>query len=167
MLKGGEAVHDMEKIYQEHAQTVYRYVLSLTHDMQLAEELTQDTFCKAISSIHQFKGTCKISVWLCQIAKHLWYQYLEKQKHQPTHLPDDLPDTGESLEARILSEESRLEVYQAVHLLDEPYREVMLLRISGEFSFSEIGKIMQKTENWARVTFYRAKEKIIKGLRKC
>jgi RNA polymerase sigma-70 factor (ECF subfamily) len=157
----------MEKLYREHASTVFRYVMSLSHDQSVAEEITQDTFCKAIRSIHRFEGTCKISVWLCQIAKHLWYQHLEKEKRRPGALPDELPDTRESLEAKVLREETRLEVYQAVHLLEDPYREVMLLRISGEFSFREIGEIMQKSENWARVTFFRAKEKIAKGLQLC
>lgn len=155
----------MEKIYKEHMLSVYRYLLSLTHNQHLSEELTQDTFCKAIYSIKRFDGKCKISVWLCQIAKHLWFQYLEKQKHQPAPIPDDLPDTKESFETSILDAESRIEVYQAVHLLEEPYREVMLLRITGEFTFREIGEIMEKTENWARVTFFRAKEKVMEGLK--
>jgi RNA polymerase sigma-70 factor (ECF subfamily) len=157
----------MEKLYQEHAVTVFRYVMSLSHDRDVAEEITQDTFCKAIGSIHRFEGTCKISVWLCQIAKHLWYQHVEKEKRRPSALPNELPDPGESLEAKALREETRMEVYKVVHLLEDPYREVMLLRISGEFSFREIGEIMQTSENWARVTFFRAKEKIAKGLRSC
>jgi RNA polymerase sigma-70 factor (ECF subfamily) len=158
---------DPDTIYEEYGLTVYRYVLSLTHDRQLAEELTQDTFCKAVFSLHKFEGKCKISVWLCQIAKHLWYQHLEKQKHPQSPLTEDFPDTGDSVETRVLDDAERIEVYRAVHLLEEPYREVMLLRVTGDFTFKEIGEIMGKTENWARVTYFRAKEKVIKGMKSC
>lgn len=160
-------MYDLEEIYRMHALTVHRYLMSLTHNQHLAEELTQDTFCKAIYSIKQFDGKCKVSVWLCQIAKHLWLQHLEKQKHRSAQLPADLPDTGEPFETRVLDAEGRVAVYRAVHLLEEPFREVVLLRIHGDFSFREIGEIMQKTENWARVVFFRAKEKLIEGLRQC
>jgi len=73
-------VQDVDKIYKEHAQTVYKFLYSYTHDAEMAEELTQETFFRAIKSIHTFNGKCKMSVWLCQIAKHIWYQELEKQK---------------------------------------------------------------------------------------
>ena len=91
---------DMEQIYQTHARTVYKFLLSQCHDADLAEELTQETFCQAVRSIDRFKGDCKVSVWLCQIAKHLWYQHLRKRKPEEPLLEDSLP--GPSAEEETL-----------------------------------------------------------------
>ena len=166
--KGGEAVNDdkMEQIYKEHAQIVYKYLLSTTHDVQLAEDLTQETFYRAINSIERYDGSCKVSVWLCQIAKHLWYQELEKRsKYKTQELREDIPSTL-TLEDDVLSSNEKLELYKAIQTLDATMKEVVLLRLSGELSFAEIGAILSKNENWARVTFYRAKQKI-KEVYKC
>ena len=80
MLCGGENLQDMDLIYKEHAKSVFKYLVSLSRDIDLAEELTQETFYRAIYSLDTYNGSCKVSVWLCQIAKHIWYQELEKQK---------------------------------------------------------------------------------------
>ena len=150
----------MEQIYKEHAQTVYKYLLSTTHDVQLAEELTQETFFRAINSIERFDGTCKMSVWLCQIAKHLWYQELVKRsRHKTQELHDDIP-SHLTVEDDVVSSSEKIELYKAIQTLDATMKEVVLLRLSGELSFAEIGAILSKNENWARVTFYRAKQKI-------
>ena len=155
---------DMDKIYQQHAQTVYKYLLSLTHDEDLSEELTQETFYRAVYSIANYDGTCKLSVWLCQIAKHIWYQELDKRKRKPTvPLDEDILPKAESPEDEYLASQSKISLYRALHDLDEPMREVMYLRLTGELSFKEIGEILGKSENWARVTFYRGKQKILKG----
>ncbi|WP_318152759.1 RNA polymerase sigma factor [Paenibacillus terricola] len=156
---------DLEEIYRNHAQSVFRYLLSLTHDEDLAEELTEETFYRAVYSIHTYNGSCKISVWLCQIAKHVWYQELGKRKRQQTQeLDEDIPSTGRSPEEAMLLKSSKMDLYRAIHKLDEPMREIVHMRISGEFSFAEIGEILGKSENWARVTFYRAKQKMMEVL---
>ena len=154
---------DMNAIYRQHAQTVYKFLLSQTRDPSLAEELTQETFYQAIRSIDRFDGTCKVSVWLCQIARHLWYQQLRKQKRE-VPLPEEgidvpLPSAEESL----LDRAGQLELLRQVHGLPEPYREVVYLRAFGSLSFREIGDVLGKTETWARVTFYRGKEKLRSG----
>ncbi|MBD3922038.1 sigma-70 family RNA polymerase sigma factor [Paenibacillus sp. PR3] len=166
MVEGGEKVaEDLEEIYRNHAQSVFRYLLSLTHDEDLAEELTEETFYRAVYSIHTYNGSCKISVWLCQIAKHVWYQELGKRKRQQTQeLDEDIPSTGRSPEEAMLLKSSKMDLYRAIHKLDEPMREIVHMRISGEFSFAEIGEILGKSENWARVTFYRAKQKMMEVL---
>ncbi len=155
-------MQSMEEIYQHHAQTVYRYLLSLTQSRELAEELTQETFYQAVKSIHRFDGKSKVSTWLCSIAKNCYYVYL--RKHPPTEewtegssLVSDLesPDT-------ILQKESRIELLRKLHNLNEDMREVIYLRIFGDLSFKEIGDILSKSENWARVTYYRGKEKLRK-----
>ena len=154
---------DMDQIYQQHAQTVYRFLLAHSKDPDLAEELTQETFYQAIRSIHRFDGTCKLSVWLCQIAKHLWYQHLRKQKREAP-MPEEPPEISlPSAEEGLLEQEGRLELLKQIHALPELQREVVYLRAFGGLSFREIGDVLGKTETWARVTFYRGKEQLRKG----
>ena len=153
----------MEDIYRRHARTVYKFLLSLCGNADLAEELTQETFYQAIRSIDRFDGRCKLSVWLCQIAKHLWYQHLRKRKRE-VPLPDDPPELPiPSAEEGLLEQEGRLELLRKIHALPEQQREVVYLRSFGGLTFREIGDVLGKTENWARVTFYRGKEQLRKG----
>lgn len=157
-------MQDMEQLYNEHAQKVYKYLYSLCHDADLAEELTQETFYRALYSIDTYNGSCHIYVWLCQIAKHVWYQYLEKKKKKGTEfLDEEIQSSSISPEGQLVSSEDKMELFRALHQLQEPMREVMYLRLTGEFSFREIGEILHKDETWARVTFYRGKQKIMKG----
>ena len=83
-------MEDMNQVYRQHAQTVYKFLLAQCRNPDLAEELTQETFYQAVRSIDRFKGDCKVSVWLCQIAKHLWYQHLRRRKPEEP-LPEDGP----------------------------------------------------------------------------
>ena len=154
---------DMSEIYQRHAQTVYKFLLSQTRDEGLAEELTQETFYQAVRSIHRFDGGCKVSVWLCQIAKHLWYQHLRKHRRE-VPMPEDPPELpAPSAEEGALEREGKLELLRLIHDLPEEPREVVYLRVFGGLSFREIGDICGRTETWARVTFYRTKEKLRNG----
>ena len=156
-------MEDMQKVYQQHAQTVYKFLLAQCHDPDLAEELTQETFYQAVRSVNRFDGSCKVSVWLCQIAKHLWYQHLRKRTRE-VPMPDEPPETpGPSAEDGVLEQEGRLTLLRQVHRLPERQREVVYLRAFGGLSFREIGDVMGKSENWARVTFYRSKEKLRNG----
>ena len=157
-------MEDMREVYRQHAQTVYKFLLAKTRDEHLAEELTQETFYQAVKSVDRFDGTCKVSVWLCQIAKHLWYQSLRKQKRETPLSPEDMPEApGPSAEERLLEQEGRMDLLRLVHGLPEPQREVVYLRAFGGLSFREIGDVCGKTETWARVTFYRSKEKLRNG----
>lgn len=156
-------MEEMEKIYQEHAQTVYKFLMSQCHDAALAEELTQETFYQAVRSIHRFDGSCKISVWLCQIGKHLWYQYLQKQKREVPVDETAFEIAVSSAEDETLAREGHLELLKQIHSLSEPAREVMYLRVFGGLSFREIGDVLGKSETWARVTFYRSKERLKGG----
>lgn len=158
---GVNALHEIEKAYTQYAREVYRYLLSLSHNEDLAEELTQETFFRAMRTMKNYDGTCKLSVWLCQIAKHLWYQHLAKHSRQKqVELTAEIPG-GDSLEADIIRRMDKIALYQAIHLLPESMREVVHMRLTGEFSFREIGEILGKNENWARTAFYRAKQKIM------
>lgn len=148
----------MDEVYRQYAQTVYRYLLPLTHNEQLAEELTQETFYQAIRSSDKYNETCKVSTWLCAIAKNVLHTY--QRKNPPTYDIDD-PVTHNlstpSAENDAVKSEDRVELFRKLHGIPEPYREVMYLRIFGGLSFREIGEVHDKTENWARVTYYRGK----------
>lgn len=154
---------DMDAIYRNHAQTVYKFLLAQCRDPDLAEELTQETFYQAVRSIEHFDGSCKLSVWLCQIAKHLWYQYLRKHQQKPVSLETAPESYFPSAEEGLLAQEERLALLRQIHRLPEPQREVVYLRAFGNLSFREIGDVLGKTETWARVTFYRTKEKLRNG----
>lgn len=154
----------IESAYTQHAQDVYRYLLSLSHDEDLSEELTQETFFRAMGTIASYDGSCKLQVWLCQIAKHLWYQWLDKRSRwKQVELTDEVPDCVSPETSTVLYME-KTALYKAIHSLPEPMRELVHMRLTGEFSFAEIGRIMGRSENWARTTFYRAKQKIIEEM---
>ena len=154
-------MEDMSRLYQQHAQTVYKFLLAQCRDAHLAEELTQETFYQAIRSVDRFNGSCKVSVWLCQIAKHLWYQHLRKHRREAAEGPPEtvLP----SAEEGTLAQEGQLELLRKIHALSPDAREVVYLRSFGGLSFREIGDVCGRTETWARVTFYRSKELLRTG----
>lgn len=156
---------DMDGIYKEYADMVYKYLFSLSLNAYVAEELTQETFYRAILSVDTYNGRCKMSTWLCQIAKHLWYQELDKNRRKATkQLDETLPDHSQSVETAMLDTEDKMYIFRMLHNLPEPIREVMYLRLSGELSFREIGELLNQSETWARVTFYRGKKKLMGGL---
>lgn len=149
---------ELAEIYEQNAEQIFKYLMVLCHNPDIAEELTQETFYQAVRSIDNYNGQCKMSVWLCQIAKHTYYKYVDKQVKQPqiTNSLTELP----SVEINFIENDNKIALYKMIHLLEEPYKEIILLRILGGLSFKEIGEIHLKTENWARVTFYRAKLKL-------
>ena len=153
-----------DDIYKDHATIVFKFLISLCNDADTAEELTQETFYHAIKSAKRYDGSCKVSTWLCQIAKHLWYQEVDRRKRKGTAILDDSIVSNQSgPEEKFCQVADKMQLIQAVHILDETDKEIVLLRLTGAFSFKEIGEIFNKNESWARVTFYRAKQKIIKG----
>jgi len=157
-------LQSMDEIYEQYAQTIYRYLFSITRNDDLAQELTQETFCQAIKSIHRFDGKCKLSTWLCAIAKNLFLAY--QRKHPVLEDLDNIDIPVDSAETDALENLEKVALFQKLHNLEEPYREVTYLRIFGDLSFAEIGEVLGKTENWARVTFYRGKEKLRKEVLK-
>lgn len=155
---------DFEKIYLEYYDTVFQYVLSLCKDEQWAEELTQEAFFKALKNIGTFRGECKLSVWLCQIAKNTFYTSAKRLERQVDY-PLELIPTDETIDQRLLNKETAFHIHQLLHALEEPYKEVFWMRTFGELSFKEIGILFEKTESWARVTYHRAKMKIREGVK--
>ena len=151
---------DMAMLYEAHAALVYRYLFCLTRDRCLSEELTQETFLQAIRSIDSFRGECKVGVWLCQIAKRLWYKELSRRrKARLVPLTEDLI-SDRDVEGEYLQKAEREEFYRKLDLLEEDARKVIYLRLTGEMSFEQIGDVMGRSAGWARGTFYRGKQKI-------
>ncbi len=147
----------LNEIYEKYNEIVFKYLMTLCKNVDVAEELTQETFYKAVQSIERYNGMSKMSVWLCQIAKHTYYQYVDKQNKQP--IIQEAPISS-SAEKTIIEQEDKIALYRLIHELEEPYREILLLRILGGLSFKEIGDVHGKNENWARVSFFRAKVKL-------
>ena len=155
---------EMGEVYTEYAEAVYRYLLALSGSNDVAEDLTQETFYQAVRASNKFEGRSKVSTWLCGIAKRVYLVYLRKH---PEH--DDIDGvvlSSESVEDTVIAREGKKELLTMLHGLEEPSREVAYLRIFGELSFREIGEIFGKTENWARVTYFRSKEKLRKEAEK-
>lgn len=155
---------DFEEIYSEYYDTVFLYTLSLCKNEQLAEEITQNAFFKVLKSIDTFRGECKLSVWLCQIAKNTFFTTIKQQKRQSDYPLESLPSET-SIEEKFLDKEAALQIHHSLHSLEEPYKEVFWMRTFGELSFKEIGVLFDKTESWARVTYHRAKLKIKEGIK--
>lgn len=154
-----------EQVYEFYFKDVYRYVLTLCHNVGEAEEITQETFCQALKSISSFRGECTMFVWLCQIAKHLYFARWKREKRMSGQeieaVQNNARQTSLSIEQRLADEADAMMLHQHLHHLQEPYKEVFMLRVFGELSFKKIAQIFGKTESWARVTYHRAKLKMI------
>lgn len=149
-------MQDFDKIYSEYFSEVYKFVLSLCQNPSLAEEITQETFFKALKSIDGFKGNCKLSTWLCKIAKNTFYSYTKKNNGKVDY-PIEIIVSDKDIEEQFADKETAYVIHKVLHKLNEPYKEVFWLRTFGELTFTQIGAIFNKTESWARVTYYRAK----------
>lgn len=158
-------MQDIEKIYKEYFEAINKYLFCLTHNKDIAEELTQEIFYKAVKNINTYNGKCKMSVWLCQIAKNLWYDEYRKNKKIIFVEENEINEIKdlENVEDIVILRDERDKLYKEMQKLDEKTREVVYLRIEGNLSFKEIGDILGKNENWARVTFYRGKCKLKEG----
>lgn len=153
-------VTQLEDIYNTYFKDVFLYVYSLSGDKYIAEDITSETFMKALTSLDSFRGDSDIRVWLCQIAKNSYYSYLRKKKSfvDLESLPE--PASEDNVEQEITTSEASMKVHGIIQNLKEPYKKVFTLRVFGELSFKQIGKLFAKSDNWACVTYHRAREKI-------
>lgn len=151
--------NDFEELYDRFFKDVYLFVLAMSKDPHIAEEITQETFFKALKEIKHFRGNCSVKSWLCQIAKNLYISYTRKKKPVHSDTLEQIPDHSD-MEDLIIRRDEALSIYKVLHCLDEPYKEVFILRVLGDLSFKEIGEIFDKQETWARVTYHRAKIKL-------
>lgn len=155
-------MQNIEEIYKEYSTSVYKYLFCLTQNKEISEDLTQETFALAVKDLKKYRGECKLSVWLCQIAKHLWYKELKKNKKHNLSF-EELGDNflyENNLEENYLAKEEQIKVFENMQKLDSTTREIIYLRILGNLSYEEIGKILGKTATWCRVNFYRGKQKL-------
>lgn len=160
---------ELDIIYKKYYKDVFYYCTAITGNRDMAEEITQNTFYKAVISIHKFRGDCDIRAWLCRIAKNDYLNHLRKEKHfnlsqNYDELIDTIPDEMPSVVNQIEDTETAEEIRKQLAKMEEPYKEVFTLRVLQEMSYTQIAKLYGKTENWARVTYYRAKAKIAERL---
>ena len=148
-----------EKMYEAYYMRVYSYVVTISGSRELAEEITQETFCRAMTKSASFRREADEVTWLCTIAKNLFYDEKRRQK-KTGPIPEDVEADGKSIEQIAADKDSSFRVHLALHALEEPYREIFELRVFGELGFKDIGTIFGKTENWARVTYHRARLKL-------
>lgn len=154
---------EFEKIYQKYFNDVYRYIRKLSNNEHIAEEITADTFFKAMSAIDSFRGDCDIRVWLCQIAKNCYLSYLKKNGQIEDIADTELQyiaDPNENLEEQFAKQDEAAQIRKKLHTIPDPYKEVFMWRVFAELSFKQIGEIFNKSENWACVTYHRARTMI-------
>lgn len=150
-------------VYKEYGKAVYRFLLSLTGDESLSEELLSETFYQAFLHIDSFEGRCSILTWLCQIGKNAWLKECRRRKRFNDNESEkyEIKDSGLTPEEIAVQRDTCEHIRKAIYNLDEPYQNVFVLHVFGERKFAEIGSLYGKSENWARVTFFRAKSKIL------
>ena len=155
---------DFEMVFRENNPFIFRFLMKLSGDVSLAEELTQETFFRAYMNLSALRNEEKVAVWLCQIAKNTYFAWFNEQKRkQPISqlIPaDSTPDIAELFEEKELAGRA----FSVLHALEEPYKEVFMLSVFGCLSLKDISAMFGKSESWARVTYYRAKQKIMEGL---
>lgn len=154
---------EFEQIYNTYFKSVYRYIRKLSGDEHIAEEITSETFLKAMKSIGDFRGECDLRVWICQIAKNTYYSYLKKSNRitsvDETEL-QSIVDPNALIEEQIGIQDEAQQIRKILHTMPDPYKEVFMWRVFGELSFKEIGNLYNKTDNWACVTYHRARNMI-------
>ena len=155
---------DFETVYNLYFRDVYRYALSLCRNEAMAEEITQETFYKALSKLKTFDGKCKVVVWLCQIAKNTYFSMCRKKKHLASEADIALIPDEQSMEDSYCTKQTAFAIQRALQTMEGPYKEVFSARVFGEMSFKQIGILFGRTETWARVTYHRAKLKIKEAL---
>ena len=148
---------DFHQIYQNCFDLVYRYMLSISENPAIAEEITQETFFKALQSLDQFQGKSNLKSWLCAIAKNQWLSEQRKKSAQPIDETIPLADPSAGPEEAIVRQDESMRIHRFLHHLDEPYREVFTLRTLGQLSFRDIGELFDKSDNWACVVYHRAR----------
>ena len=156
---------EFEKLFNENREFIFKYLMKMTQNVSLSEELTQETFFRAYMNYASLRNKEKASVWLCQIAKNTYYAWYNEQKNKASIDDLDIMSDSKTLEDEFVQEELSQKALLCLHELDEPYKEVFMLSVFGGFSLKDISSIFGKSESWARVTFYRAKQKLLERMR--
>ena len=157
-------MESFEEVYRKYIKEVYYFLRKLSGNETVAEELTQQTFAIAFEKLETFRGECKLSVWLCQIAKHEYYTWTKKQKKYADERNREIADAPNDMLKDVIDRDEGRQIRKILHDLKEPYKEVFMLRTMGEVSYRDIGQLFSKSESWARVTYYRAKKMIVEKM---
>ncbi len=164
-------MQSIENMCRNYINDVYSYLICITHNKDIAEELTQETMYKAIKNLRNYRGDCKMNIWLCKIAKNEWFMYLKKNKKISTVSLSDIKSISldinieDEIVDELIENSRRKQIYELINKLDYETSQIMYLRLENDMSFLEIGEIFDKTERWARVKFFRGKEKIKEMIR--
>jgi RNA polymerase sigma-70 factor (ECF subfamily) len=158
-------VTDFEMLFSENREFIFKYLMKMTQNASLSEELTQETFFRAYMNYASLRNKDKASVWLCQIARNTYFAWYNEQKKKDPFDDLETASNGESIEDAFVQKELSQKALLCLHELDEPYKEVFMLSVFGGFSLKDISLIFSKSESWARVTFYRAKQKLLEKMR--
>lgn len=160
-------MQNLEDMCKEYTQIIYKYLFCITRDREIAEDLTQETLYKAIKHIKDFRGDCKINLWLCKIARNEWFMYLNKNKKIRHVAIDEASMIADkiNIEDEVIGSEIRDNIYQKIKELDEETSQIMLLHLEQDMNFKEIGDIFNRNETWARVKFFRGKQKVKERLK--
>lgn len=154
-------MNDFDAVFREYYDDVFRFLRGLSANESLAEELTQETFFRAFRSIGQYRGESELRVWLCSIARNLYFTHCKKAKRfTGSELPEDTAEDGAGLTELIEDKQTAMQIHRILHTMREPYKEVFSLRVFGELSFAEIGELFGRNAHWACVTYHRAKTMI-------
>ena len=157
-------MESFETVYRKYLKEVYYFLLRISGNKETAEELTQQTFAIAFEKLDDFRGECKLSVWLCQIAKYEYYAWDRRQKKCSNELDENSADLKPDMLNCIIDQEDGQQIRKILHELQEPYKEVFMFRVMGDVSYRDIGQLFGKSESWARVTYYRAKKMIVEKM---
>ena len=157
---------EFEGVYRRYFKDVFLYILRLSKDEHIAEEITSETFFKAMRSVNKFRGDCDIRVWLCQIARNSYLSYLKKVERTTDidNIATASTDLELTVEEKIEQKDEVMRIKKLLHNIPDPYREVFMWRVFARLSFREIGQIFNKSDNWACVTYHRAGKMIRKRL---
>ena len=156
-MKGGNEAMEFEQLFITYFNDVYKYIRKLSGNEHIAEDITSETFFKAMNSLDSFRNDCDFRVWLCQIAKNTYYSYIKKHKKSDNLLIEDLIDNNSILDDTLIKKEQVSQAQNLLHTLSDPYKEVFMWRVFADLSFKQIAQIFGKTDNWACVTYHRAK----------
>lgn len=156
---------DFEKLFNDNRDFIFKYLIKLTRNTSLAEELTQETFFRAYMNYASLRNKAKTSVWLCQIAKNTYYAWYNEYKKIESLGNTEIKIDSESIEDAFIQKELSQKALSCLDKLEEPYKQVFMLSVFGGFSLKDISSIFGKSESWARVTFYRAKQKLLERMR--
>ena len=156
---------EFEKLFNENREFIFKYLMKMTRDVSLSEELTQETFFRAYMNYASLRNKDKASVWLCQIAKNTYFAWYNEQKKKDSLDDLEIASDNQDIEDAFVQKELSQKALLCLHELEEPYKEVFMLSVFGDFSLKDISLIFKKSESWARVTFYRAKQKLSERMR--